>query len=169
MSPDNVRLDRVSDRLVRVSWNAANDDSKCQTYFFITGTQNGQSINERVPGSERSYDIPGQAQGTWNVEVGMNAPDDLNEFCLQVRAVNSAGSGPSSPIVYLSSAKQCRSTHTHAHIPTTVNVQTSHSNTTNFYVNCATLSKSLSSISIILSSPLFLSVILNFYRILLSL
>ncbi|PAV76811.1 hypothetical protein WR25_25936 isoform A [Diploscapter pachys] len=91
MSPDNVRLDRVSDRLVRVSWNAANDDSKCQTYFFITGTQNGQSINERVPGSERSYDIPGQAQGTWNVEV---------------RAVNSAGSGPSSPIVYLSSAKQ---------------------------------------------------------------
>ena len=36
--------------------------------------------------------------------------------CLQVRAVNSAGSGPSSPTVYLSSAKQCKSTHTHARI-----------------------------------------------------
>lgn len=116
MSPDNVRLDRVSDRLVRVSWNAPNDDPKCQTYFFITGTQNGQSINERVPGSERSYDIPGQAQGNWNVEVGMSIPDDSNELCLQVRAVNSAGSGPSSPTVYLSSAKQCKSTHTHARI-----------------------------------------------------
>lgn len=69
MSPDNVRLDRVSDDKVRISWNAVQDDDACQTYYFITGTQNGKPISERVPGSERSYDISGTAQGDWRIEV----------------------------------------------------------------------------------------------------
>ncbi|CAJ0598951.1 unnamed protein product [Cylicocyclus nassatus] len=90
-SPENVRLDRVSDDYVRMSWTFPNEDPACQTFFFITGVQNGVPINERVPGSERSYDIKGPARGDWQVEV---------------RAVNSEGSGPSSREAVFTSAQQ---------------------------------------------------------------
>ncbi|VDM82263.1 unnamed protein product [Strongylus vulgaris] len=91
-SPENVRLDRVSDEYVRISWTFPSEDPACQTFFFITGVQNGVPINERVPGAERSYDIKGPARGDWRVEV---------------RAVNSAGSGPSSRQAVFTSAQQC--------------------------------------------------------------
>ncbi|CAI4231782.1 unnamed protein product [Auanema sp. JU1783] len=101
LSPDNVRLDRVSDNTVRVSWNAPQEDSACQTYFFITGSQNGQPINQRVPGSERSVEVEGPAQGDWKVEV---------------KAINSAGSGPSSRQAVLSVAQQSHKHRIRVHI-----------------------------------------------------
>ncbi|RCN43889.1 fibronectin type III domain protein [Ancylostoma caninum] len=91
ISPENVRLDRVSDDIVRVSWTFPSEDPACQTYFFITGVQNGVPVNHRAPGTERSYDINGPARGDWRVEV---------------RAVNSAGSGPASRQAVFTSAQQ---------------------------------------------------------------
>lgn len=109
LSPENVRLDRVSDNIVRLSWTAPEEDSACQTYFFITGTQNGQSIHHRVPGTERSIDLNGPAQGDWRVEVRNYEIFSSISFCLQVRTVNSAGSGPSSRQAVFTSAQQCKS------------------------------------------------------------
>uniref|UniRef100_A0A7I5E8R5 Fibronectin type III domain protein n=2 Tax=Haemonchus contortus TaxID=6289 RepID=A0A7I5E8R5_HAECO len=91
MSPENVRLDRVSEDRVRISWTFPTEDPACQTYFFISGIQNGAPISHRAPGSERSYDIEGPARGDWRVEV---------------RAVNSAGSGPASQQAIFTSAQQ---------------------------------------------------------------
>ncbi|EPB69666.1 fibronectin type III domain protein, partial [Ancylostoma ceylanicum] len=96
ISPENVRLDRVSDDFVRISWTFPTEDPACQTYFFITGVQNGVPVNHRVPGTERSYDINGPARGDWRVEV-----------LSVVRAVNSAGSGPASRQAVFTSAQQC--------------------------------------------------------------
>uniref|UniRef100_A0A1I7XRY1 Fibronectin type-III domain-containing protein n=1 Tax=Heterorhabditis bacteriophora TaxID=37862 RepID=A0A1I7XRY1_HETBA len=85
LSPENVRLDRVSENSVRASWDAPQYDSSCQTYFFITGTQNGSPINHRVPGNEYSYDIQGQAQGDWRVEVGQHFKNKTkNRFIQQI-------------------------------------------------------------------------------------
>ncbi|ETN71312.1 fibronectin type III domain protein [Necator americanus] len=92
VSPENVRLDRVSDEIVRISWTFPSEDPACQTFFFITGVQNGIPVNYRVPGTERSYDITGPARGDWRVEV---------------RAVNAAGSGPASRQAVFTSAQQC--------------------------------------------------------------
>ncbi|KAK6022292.1 fibronectin type III domain protein [Ostertagia ostertagi] len=93
ISPENVRLDRVSEDRVRISWTFPSEDPACQTYFFISGMQNGVPVSHRVPGSERSYDIEGPARGDWRVEV---------------RAVNSAGSGPASQQAVFTSAQQFR-------------------------------------------------------------
>ncbi|VDL66955.1 unnamed protein product [Nippostrongylus brasiliensis] len=93
VSPENVRLDRVSEGRVRLSWSFPTEDPACQTFFFITGLQNGQPLNHRVPGTERSFDITEPARGDWRVEV---------------RAVNSAGSGPASQQAIFTSAQQCR-------------------------------------------------------------
>ncbi|ULU01578.1 hypothetical protein L3Y34_001716 [Caenorhabditis briggsae] len=91
-APENVRLERVSDQTVRVSWESSQESGDCQSYFFITGKQNGQSINQRVPGSDRSVDISGSSQGDWRV---------------QVRGVNTAGSGtPSRDAIFSSTAQQ---------------------------------------------------------------
>ncbi|KAK6050990.1 fibronectin type III domain protein, partial [Cooperia oncophora] len=98
ISPENVRLDRVSDNRVRISWTFPSEDPACQTYFFITGVQNGVPVNHRVPGNERSYDIEGPARGDWRVEV---------------RAVNSAGSGPASHQAIFTSAQQSHKHHRH--------------------------------------------------------
>ncbi|CAB3401714.1 unnamed protein product [Caenorhabditis bovis] len=88
-APENVRLERLTETTVRVSWDAGIDDDACQSYFFVTGQQNGRPINERVPGTDRSVDIVGSADGDWRV---------------QVRAVNMAGSGtPSRDAVFASS------------------------------------------------------------------
>uniref|UniRef100_A0A158P825 Fibronectin type III domain protein n=1 Tax=Angiostrongylus cantonensis TaxID=6313 RepID=A0A158P825_ANGCA len=90
-TPENVRLDRVSDEVVRISWTFPNDDPACQTFFFITGVQNGTPISHRVQGSGRSFDINAPAKGDWRVEVS---------------AVNSAGSGPASREAIFTSAQQ---------------------------------------------------------------
>uniref|UniRef100_A0A8R1HV11 Fibronectin type-III domain-containing protein n=1 Tax=Caenorhabditis japonica TaxID=281687 RepID=A0A8R1HV11_CAEJA len=91
-APENVRLERVSENLVRASWDSRLQKDDCQLYYFITGQQNGQTINQRVPGSERSVDIPGSALGDWKV---------------QVHGVNTAGSGtPSRDAVFSTSSQQ---------------------------------------------------------------
>ncbi|VDO74656.1 unnamed protein product [Heligmosomoides polygyrus] len=91
ISPENVRLDRVSEDRVRISWSFPTEDLACQTFFFINGVQNGQPVSHRVPGTERSFDINVPARGDWRVEV---------------RAVNSAGSGPASQQAIFTSAQQ---------------------------------------------------------------
>ncbi|WKY00226.1 hypothetical protein Q1695_014798 [Nippostrongylus brasiliensis] len=96
VSPENVRLDRVSEGRVRLSWSFPTEDPACQTFFFITGLQNGQPLNHRVPGTERSFDITEPARGDWRVEV---------------RAVNSAGSGPASQQAIFTSAQQSHKRH----------------------------------------------------------
>ncbi|CAI5445350.1 unnamed protein product [Caenorhabditis angaria] len=90
-APENVRLDKVSNDMVRISWDAQLDDDNCQSYFFVTGQQNGRPINERVPGTDRSVDISGRPDGDWRV---------------QVRAVNSAGSGTPSQDALFASDQQ---------------------------------------------------------------
>ncbi|CAJ0579194.1 unnamed protein product, partial [Mesorhabditis spiculigera] len=96
LAPENVRLDRVSDNLVRISWNAPQEESSCGGVFYITGTVDGQAVNYQVPVSERHYDIHA-------------SPSSIH---LEIRASNQAGSGSASRPVQLSNARQS-SEHSH--------------------------------------------------------
>ncbi|CAJ0941669.1 unnamed protein product, partial [Mesorhabditis belari] len=90
LAPENVRLDRVSENLVRISWNAPQEDQTCGGVFYITGVVDGQQVNYRVASTERHFDI--QAK-----------PSSIN---LEIRASNKAGSGTASQQVLLSNARQ---------------------------------------------------------------
>ncbi|GMS87185.1 hypothetical protein PENTCL1PPCAC_9360, partial [Pristionchus entomophagus] len=80
LSPDNVRVERVSPDTVRVSWSAPADDDACQPFFTVSGTIDGRPLQRRVPGFERSVEIDGSGK----------------DYVLEVRMVNIDGSGPAS-------------------------------------------------------------------------
>lgn len=77
---------------IQLTWNwADSEDSECEPYFLITGYQNGRAFSERVAGKQRQFTFQNADVGEWHVEI---------------RAGNSAGTGPSSAPVNLQSSSK---------------------------------------------------------------
>ncbi|KJH44141.1 fibronectin type III domain protein [Dictyocaulus viviparus] len=140
-SPENVRLDRVSENLVRVSWTFPSDDPACQTFFIITVIMKFVSVpsspeNVRLdrvsenlvrvswtfpsddPACQTFFIITGVQNGVpiSHRILGTERSFDINapakgDWRVEVSAVNSAGPGPASHEAIFTSAQQSDNRH----------------------------------------------------------
>ncbi|VDM23730.1 unnamed protein product [Toxocara canis] len=90
-APQDVRLEDVPDGVL-LKWTFSNhESSECMPYFLITGYQNGIPFNQKVDGRVREYRFENPVGGEWQAEL---------------RAGNTAGTGPASSIVKLQTEHQ---------------------------------------------------------------
>ncbi|VDN93409.1 unnamed protein product [Brugia pahangi] len=87
-SPQDLRLENVAEG-IQLTWNWSDKENhECESYFLITGYQNGVPFSERVTGRQRQFTFRNTNANEWHVEM---------------RAGNRAGTGPSSGPVNLQS------------------------------------------------------------------
>ncbi|VDO45102.1 unnamed protein product [Brugia timori] len=87
-SPQDLRLENVAEG-IQLTWNWSDEENhECESYFLITGYQNGVPFSERVTGRQRQFTFRNTNANEWHVEM---------------RAGNRAGTGPSSGPVNLQS------------------------------------------------------------------
>lgn len=90
-APQDVRLEDVVDGVL-LKWTYSNHESpECMPYFLITGYQNGVAFTQKVDGRVREYRFENPVGGEWQAEL---------------RAGNTAGTGPASSIVKLQTQQQ---------------------------------------------------------------
>uniref|UniRef100_A0A915B8J5 Fibronectin type-III domain-containing protein n=1 Tax=Parascaris univalens TaxID=6257 RepID=A0A915B8J5_PARUN len=90
-APQDVRLEDVVDGVL-LKWTYSNHESpECMPYFLITGYQNGVAFTQKVDGRVREYRFENPVGGEWQAEL---------------RAGNTAGTGPASLVVKLQTEQQ---------------------------------------------------------------